>query len=125
MRRIRKWAKTLKLELQALAIATQDPRTPRIARLLMLLTVAYALSPIDLIPDAIPVLGLLDDLILVPFGIWLALKATPACVIEEARARVRSQEVFAGTGWLQKAGLAIVIFLWILGFVTAVAIFFY
>ena len=76
-------------ELTALGIACRDPRTPWYARLLAVGVIAYALSPIDLIPDFIPVLGYLDDLLLVPLGIALALKMIPAEVMAEARIKVK------------------------------------
>jgi uncharacterized membrane protein YkvA (DUF1232 family) len=83
--RFRRWARALKQETLALYLAAGDPRTPWYARLLAGCVVAYALSPIDLIPDFVPVLGYLDDLLLVPLGIALALKLIPAEVIADAR----------------------------------------
>jgi len=85
--RLTGWAHALKTEIRVLAIAARDPRTPWLAKALALATVAYALSPIDLIPDFVPVLGLLDDLIIVPAGIWLVLRLVPAEVMAEARSR--------------------------------------
>lgn len=84
--RIKGWAKSLKREGQALKAAAMDPRTPRLARWVALGTLAYALSPIDLIPDFIPVLGQLDDLVLVPLGLWLAVRMIPDEVLAEHRA---------------------------------------
>src|SRR5215210_2197888 len=81
------WARRLKHELFALYLAYHDPRVPCYARLFAAGVVAYAFSPIDLIPDFIPVLGYLDDLVLVPLGIWLALKMIPAEVMADCRAR--------------------------------------
>lgn len=78
----------LKRELHALAIATRDPRTPWYARAVAACVVAYAISPIDLIPDPIPVLGLLDDAILLPLGIMLAIRLIPDDVLTDARTRV-------------------------------------
>ena len=78
-------AKHLKRETTALYFAYRDPRTPWVARAFSALVVAYLLSPIDLIPDFIPVLGYLDDLILVPLGIRLALKMIPRDVMMDAR----------------------------------------
>ncbi|MFC6662253.1 YkvA family protein [Deinococcus multiflagellatus] len=75
--RLRTLARRLKAELLALSLAARDPRTPWYARAWALLVLAYALSPIDLIPDFIPVLGQLDDLLLVPAGLWLALRLIP------------------------------------------------
>lgn len=87
IRKLRGAAKTLKRDVLALSIAARDPRTPRHAKLFALFVVAYALSPIDLIPDFIPVLGHLDDVILVPLGLWLALRMIPQDVMSDARAR--------------------------------------
>lgn len=83
---LRAWARTLKRDVLALYLAARDKRTPWLARLLALAVAAYALSPIDLIPDFVPVLGYLDDIILVPLGIWLALRLIPADLIAEHRA---------------------------------------
>jgi uncharacterized membrane protein YkvA (DUF1232 family) len=85
MERLRLWARTLKRDLVAVFRAAQDPRTPWIARLVAGVVVAYALSPIDLIPDFIPVLGLLDDLLLVPLGLWCAVRLIPPPILEEHR----------------------------------------
>jgi uncharacterized membrane protein YkvA (DUF1232 family) len=85
--RLRSWARSLKRELHALALAYADPRTPWYARLVAACVVAYALSPIDLIPDVIPVLGLLDDVLLVPLGIAFAVRLVPPVVLNECRAR--------------------------------------
>ena len=82
-------AKQLKTELYALYLAYRDPRVPWYARLVAACVVGYAFSPIDLIPDPIPVIGFLDDLILVPLGIALALKMIPADLMAESRARAR------------------------------------
>ena len=79
----------LKQEVTALGLACRDPRTPWYARLLAVGVIAYALSPIDLIPDFIPVLGYLDDLVLVPLGIALALKMIPLEVMVDARIKAK------------------------------------
>lgn len=84
--RLKTAAKRLKAELLALSYAARDPRTPWHARAFALLVLTYALSPIDLIPDFIPVLGYLDDLLLVPAGLWLALKLIPPDVMTAAHA---------------------------------------
>jgi uncharacterized membrane protein YkvA (DUF1232 family) len=83
---LRAWASRLRRDVVALWLAARDPRTPWHAKALALVVAAYALSPIDLIPDHIPVLGYLDDLILVPFGIWLALRLIPPDLMAEFRA---------------------------------------
>lgn len=79
-------AKALKQHTLTVYYVARDPRTPLYVRLLALLVAAYALSPIDLIPDFIPVLGYLDDLLLIPLGLALVVKLTPAAVLEAARA---------------------------------------
>ncbi len=90
MERLRQWARTLKREITLLWLAARDPRTPLVAKLLAAGIAAYALSPIDLIPDFIPVLGLLDDLLLVPAGIWLALRLMPTALLDELRIAARN-----------------------------------
>ncbi|MDP2867271.1 YkvA family protein [Methyloversatilis sp.] len=99
--------RAIKLELMALAIAAQDTRTPRRAKILLLFLLAYAASPIDLIPDFIPVLGLLDEVILLPIGIWIVVGMIPPDVMEAARARAREGKLPAN--WI--AGV-IVLLLW-------------
>ena len=83
----RQRVKQLKQETYALYLAYKDPRVPWYARVWLALVVGYAFSPIDLIPDFIPILGYLDDLILIPAGIWLALKLIPPQVLTECRAQ--------------------------------------
>ncbi len=90
LERLKAWAGHLKTELRALYLAYGDPRTPLHARVLAIVVVAYAFSPIDLIPDPIPVLGYLDDLILIPLGIALAVRMTPPDVLTECREEARS-----------------------------------
>jgi uncharacterized membrane protein YkvA (DUF1232 family) len=85
LQKLKAQAKKLKSEVEVLAIAYTDKRTPMMAKILVGITVAYLLSPIDLIPDFIPVLGILDDLIIVPLLITASLKLIPAIVIAEAR----------------------------------------
>ena len=82
---LRRWAKLLKGDVVALWFAYRNPQTPWHAKAFAVLVVAYAFSPIDLIPDFIPVLGLLDDAVLLPVGIWLALKLVPAPVMTQSR----------------------------------------
>src|SRR5438034_11020486 len=89
--RLRQWARALKSSLLMLWFCSRHPDTPWAARLLAALVVAYAFSPIDLIPDFIPVLGYLDDVILVPLGIALCLKMIPAAVMADARVRADAQ----------------------------------
>lgn len=86
LERLRHWARRLKRDVLALWLAARDPDVPFLAKLVAGIVAAYALSPIDLIPDVIPVLGLLDDLILVPAGIALAVRLIPAPVMARLRA---------------------------------------
>ena len=79
------WAAQLKAQIVALWFCYRHPQVPLIAKLLAVAVVAYAFSPIDLIPDFIPVLGLLDDAILLPVGVWLALKFIPQAIFDESR----------------------------------------
>ena len=90
MGRLAQWAHALKRESLALYYAARDARTPWYAKLLAGAIVAYALSPIDLIPDFIPVLGYLDELLLLPAAIWLALRLVPEQVLAEARQRAEA-----------------------------------
>lgn len=84
--RARQWARAIKRDVHALWLAARDSRTHWYAKLLALVTAAYALSPIDLIPDFIPVLGYLDDLVIVPLGILLVVRMIPAELMREYRA---------------------------------------
>ena len=109
--RLRQWARALKRNVAVLALAARDPAVPLAAKLLAGAVAAYALSPIDLIPDFIPVLGLLDDLLLVPAGIWLVLRMIPPELLAELRIRAEAK---ADLPRSRVAALAIV-GLWVLG----------
>jgi hypothetical protein len=111
MGRLRDWARRLQGETLALYLAARDRRTPWYARLLVAGIVAYALSPIDLIPDFVPVLGYLDDVILLPLGIALALRLIPAEVMAEARERARVE--LDGRRPRSRIVAAIVVAVWI------------
>jgi Uncharacterized conserved protein len=84
MERLKSWARQLKRKVYVLFFAYKDNRTPWYAKMVAVCVVAYAFSPVDLIPDFIPVLGYLDDLILVPLGVTLALKMIPDAVLQES-----------------------------------------
>lgn len=90
--KIKTWARNLKLDILALWVAARDKRTPLPAKILAATVAAYALSPIDLIPDFIPIIGYLDDLILVPIGIAIVLKMIPAALMADYR---KSAEMIA------------------------------
>jgi uncharacterized membrane protein YkvA (DUF1232 family) len=104
----KKRAVQLKAEVYALYLAYKDERTPAFARLFAAVVVAYAFSPIDLIPDFIPILGYLDDLVLVPLGIFLALKMIPPEVMSECRIRA-AREMAQGKPVNRVAALVIVL----------------
>jgi uncharacterized membrane protein YkvA (DUF1232 family) len=87
--KLKQRASNLKVETYALYLAARDPRTPWYARLFIAGIVAYAFSPIDLIPDFLPVIGLLDDLILIPIGIALAIKMVPRDILADCRTRAK------------------------------------
>ncbi|WP_261664880.1 YkvA family protein [Deinococcus sp. Marseille-Q6407] len=90
--RLKAWARRLKRELLALYLAYRGPHTPWYARIWAALVLAYALSPLDLIPDFIPVLGLLDDAVLLPLGIWVAVRLIPPAVMAAARQEALTRE---------------------------------
>ena len=102
-------AKTIKRDLYAVYLACRDPRTPWYARLLAILVIGYALSPIDLIPDFIPVIGYLDDLILVPLGLVLVIRLIPPDVLADARRRADASPWNKPHNWL---AAGIIILLW-------------
>ncbi|MDR4441541.1 DUF1232 domain-containing protein [Bacillus cereus] len=117
---MKKWARNLKKQLLVLYLAYRDERVPWYAKLFTMLVVAYAFSPIDLIPDFIPILGYLDDLILVPLGVYLALKLIPKEVLEDCKRKVEERQTISKPkNWI--TGI-IIITLWILVFVWAVKI---
>jgi len=108
-----KWklkSRQLKAETYALYLAYRDRRTPWYARVFAVLVVAYAFSPIDLIPDFIPVLGYLDDLVLIPAGVALALKMIPPAVMAECRAEAQlTMQDGRRIGWF---AAAMIIMIW-------------
>jgi uncharacterized membrane protein YkvA (DUF1232 family) len=106
--RLKGWARALKRDVVALWLAARDPRVPWHAKAVAAAVAAYALSPIDLIPDFVPILGYLDDLLIVPLGIWLAVKLIPAAVMADLRAKAAAQRRPTS-----RTGLAIVVTLWL------------
>ncbi len=108
---LRKKATEIKKELKALRIAVRENLVPWYVKVLIFIAVAYALSPIDLIPDFIPVLGLLDDLLLLPLFIYIILKLIPKETMEECRKKAETAEFSTKRNWI--AG-GIVILLWLL-----------
>lgn len=108
---LRQRARALKADVLALFLAARHPRTPWYAKLFLAAIVAYALSPIDLIPDFIPVLGFVDDIILLPFAIALAVKLVPAEVMAECRAQAARSR--PSVSWMARFGAAFIVLLWV------------
>lgn len=104
------WAQNLKRDVISVYFAARDPRTPLAVRVLGLAVAAYALSSIDLIPDFIPILGYLDDLLIVPLGLWLVLRLLPPVVLEASREKAAT--VLARPR--STLGAAVIIFIWLL-----------
>ena len=112
IQRWKQWAGQLKTEVYAIYVAYRDPRVPWVARVFAMGVVAYAFSPIDLIPDPIPILGYLDDLILIPLGIKLALSMIPAEVMAESRETAR--EIIRQGKPVNRAAAAVIVVIWLL-----------
>jgi uncharacterized membrane protein YkvA (DUF1232 family) len=104
-------ARQLKTEVYALYLAYKDVRTPWYAKVFTAVVVGYAFSPIDLIPDPIPILGYLDDLVLIPLGAYLAVKMIPPQVMEESRAKAK--EVMALGKPVNKVAAVVIVLIWI------------
>lgn len=103
-------AHRIRVESHTVWLAARDPRTPLFAKLVGLFIAAYALSPIDLIPDFIPILGLLDDAVLIPAGVWLFARLVPPELMAEHRATAEAAAARPVSKW----GIAIVIAIWAL-----------
>lgn len=115
-RKLARWATVLKQQTLVVYFAARDPRTPLLVRLLAVLVAAYAVSPIDLIPDFIPVLGMIDDLILLPLAIALIIKLTPDSVIETAteKAKLMSDKL------TNKVAAAAIVLIWLVLLLIAI-----
>ncbi len=105
---LKAWARRLKTELLALWIGARDRRTPLAARAVAAAVAAYAFSPIDLIPDFVPVLGYLDDLLIVPLGVWLAVRLIPPALMAEFRRRAETGRRPSG-----RAGAVAIVAIWV------------
>ena len=115
--RLRGWARALKQQTLVVYFAARDPRTPWAVRLLALGVAAYALSPIDLIPDFIPVLGYVDDLLIVPLGIALVMRWVPQAVRDDAHARAAQM----ATRPTSRGMAAVIVAIWIAALAAAAA----
>ncbi|HET9907061.1 MAG TPA: DUF1232 domain-containing protein [Anaerolineales bacterium] len=112
--KLKSQARTLKNEVYILYLAAKDARTPWYAKALIFFVVAHTFSPIDLIPDFIPVLGYIDDLIITPGGIWLAVRLIPPEVVAEARAAATTQGI---DRYIAIVGAGIILLVWILAII--------
>jgi uncharacterized membrane protein YkvA (DUF1232 family) len=115
--RLRRWARRLKRDVTALDLAATDPRVPWYAKAAAMAVAAYALSPIDLIPDFVPVLGYLDDLVLVPLGILLAVKLVPPALMAEFR---ETANRIASRPPVGRWGALMIAMLWLVGIVVLI-----
>jgi uncharacterized membrane protein YkvA (DUF1232 family) len=118
--RLRQWARRLRIDAHALYLAARDPRVPVAAKLVAAAVAAYVFSPVDLIPDFVPVLGLLDELLIVPLGIKLALRLIPADIMVECRARAAA---VAGRPVSRAAAAAIIVTWTLVALLIAAAVF--
>lgn len=106
--RVKIWARAIKRDVIALWLAARDPRVPWYAKAVSAAIAAYALSPIDLIPDFVPILGYLDDLLIVPLGIWVAVKLIPERVMADLRAKALQHRKPSS-----KVGLVAIVVIWL------------
>ena len=106
---LQNWARAIRRDTLAIYLAARDPRTPWFAKAVAGVVVAYALSPIDLIPDFIPVIGYLDDVVLIPAGLWLAMRLVPQTVLADCRARAGAISARPAS----KIAAAIIIAIWL------------
>ena len=109
LEKAKQWARRLKRDVVALWIAARDPRTPLRAKIVAASVAAYALSPIDLIPDFIPIVGYLDDLVLVPIGTLIAVRLVPSALLAEFRLRASEREGKPTS----VVGAAVIILIWL------------
>lgn len=119
--RFKRWARSVKRDAHALYLAARDPRVPWYAKGLALAVAAYAASPIDLIPDFIPVIGYVDDLIIVPLGIALVIRLIPPEIMAEHRALAAA----AQDRPVSNSAAAVIVSLWIIAIVVAAWLLYY
>jgi uncharacterized membrane protein YkvA (DUF1232 family) len=113
LKRAKEWARSVKRDVIAVWIAARDPRVPWYAKVLAASVAAYALSPIDLIPDFVPVLGYLDDVIIVPVGILLTVRMIPHGLMDEFRAEAARREERPTS----RAGTFLIVLVWVVALV--------
>ena len=112
LEKLKQRSKQLKIEIYAIYLACKDPRVPWYARIFAACVVGYAFSPIDLIPDPIPILGYLDDLILIPLGVVLALKMIPPEVLAECREK--AQEIMHQGKPVNRIAVFVILTVWVI-----------
>lgn len=110
MNRLKNWAKLIKRDIMALYLAAKDSRVPWYAKVLAAMVAAYALSPIDLIPDFIPIIGYLDDLIILPLGIFLVIRMIPKAVMDDLRNQAEAKLIERPRSII---AAVVVIFIWV------------
>ncbi|MCG2777399.1 MAG: DUF1232 domain-containing protein [Desulfobacterales bacterium] len=123
LRTIERWKQKLrhlKIEIYALYLAYRDPRVPWYAKAFVALVVGYAFSPIDLIPDFIPVLGYLDDLVLIPLGVAVAIKMIPEKVMDDCR--IRAKEMMGKKKPINRIAAVVIICNWLILLVVTIAL---
>ena len=113
--RARQWARVVKRDVHAIYLAARDPRVPWHVRMLALCVAGYAISPLDIIPDFIPVIGLLDDVIVVPLGIILVLKLIPPEIMAEHRALAEA----AQSRPVSHVASVVIVCVWLAGMIVA------
>jgi uncharacterized membrane protein YkvA (DUF1232 family) len=114
MNRLKLWAKALKRDVHAVWLAARDPHTPWYVKAAALCVAGYALSPIDLIPDFIPVLGFLDELVILPLGIWVVVRMIPA----EDMARYRAAASLAAERPVSRTAAVVIVGIWVVSAVV-------
>ena len=122
LEQLRSRTRALKQEALAVYLAAKDQRTPWHVKALIFFVVAHTFSPIDLIPDFIPILGYLDDLIITPGGLWLAVRLIPAEVLAEAREQAATSSVGSGVGLV---GAGLILLVWIIILIGAIRLIFF
>src|SRR5262245_62027172 len=113
--RLKLWARRIRADILAISIAARDPRTPWYAKAAALIVAGYALSPIDLIPDFIPILGYLDDLVILPLGILLVVRLVPADLMAEYRSKA---ETMTRTR-VSRTAAVIIVLIWVIATFSA------
>ena len=118
-KKLKEKTKTLKTEIIAISFSMHDSRTPILAKIMVVITIGYALSPIDFIPDFIPILGYLDDLIILPFMIATCIKLIPQKVLEESRIKAKEKNQVNRILGIYAAIIIILFWITVIGFIAS------